>query len=386
MVENEFEEKLPNTESLKDKLTYIKFALFSNEYNKMTNKIISAEKLIEDKYIYIMERNKSIYNLVNTKFQYLNKKEGDQPILATELNFGILNNIIKSLTEIYEQQNKNHYAKCEIFNSKSYQHNDDNTGTTNVMSGTANVMSGTILKSKSKIRLKEHSIFDMPKIFAPLTLRKVHMMIHQIKLSELYKKESPILKISYNGQENYVHLVDEFDNRYIHGEYLNHYYVFEIKDTYSIARELHLEMINSHEYKATNVDNHIKENDQQNRLITIDLSIIEIGVLTKLQLKFDNPANLYMNESLLSSTISLSILLDNSEIDIYNPRTSTSVKSRDTLNEDSFHRPSKSSVQSFFSNYFNTGMESKNDFSRYQSIIPFKSKKILILLFLHYVK
>ena len=375
MVENEFEEKLPNTESLKDKLTYIKFALFSNEYNKMTNKIISAEKLIEDKYIYIMERNKSIYNLVSTKFQYLNNKEGDQLILPTELNFGILNNIIKSFTEIYEQQNKNHYAKYGIFNSKAYEHNDDNKDTTNIMSGTS-------LKSKSKIRLKEHSIFDMPKIFTPLTLRKVHMMIHQIKLSELYKKESPILKISYNGEENYVHLVDEFDNRYIHGEYLNHYYVFEIKDTYSIARDLHLEMINSHEYKASSVNNHIKENDQQNRLISIDLSIIDIGVLTKLQLKFDNPTDINMNESLLSSTISLSILLDNSEIDINNPRTSTSVKSRDTLDEDSFHRPSKSSVQSFFSNYFNTGMGSKNDFSRYQSIIPFKSK-ILIIFILH---
>ena len=85
-----FEQVLPQTDTVLEKLNFIKYALFTNEYNKWDRKIQDVEKIIENYFQKTSSQNNELYKFTKQKYQY---RSGVDPEVLT---YPILAGLVKN--------------------------------------------------------------------------------------------------------------------------------------------------------------------------------------------------------------------------------------------------------------------------------------------------
>jgi len=91
-----FEQTLPDNEKVLDKLSYIKYALFTLKYNILDNKVNAIEKTIQENYFNLtLKQNIVVWNLANNKYSY--KPHGQ----LESLTYAVLAKMIKDFQNSY---------------------------------------------------------------------------------------------------------------------------------------------------------------------------------------------------------------------------------------------------------------------------------------------
>jgi len=85
-----YENVVPKDDTVLEKLSFIKYALFTQIYNKLDQQALSIEKTIEQNHsLHTLQQNVTLFTLANNKYQY--KSSGETEILT----YSVLSKMIK---------------------------------------------------------------------------------------------------------------------------------------------------------------------------------------------------------------------------------------------------------------------------------------------------
>ena len=89
------EQTVPNSDTILGKLNLIKYAFFSDDYNKLDNQTQKIEEVLESHFEQTLAQNVELYRFVRQEYQY--RPGGDPEIL----NYPILTQMIQNLVAAY---------------------------------------------------------------------------------------------------------------------------------------------------------------------------------------------------------------------------------------------------------------------------------------------
>jgi GTPase-activating protein len=264
--EKYFEQSLPSTESLFDKLNFIRYALFTNEYNRLDKKIRAIEKKIEAHYHDVYEQNMAFYALANTYYHYVPNAE-DQP-----LSFPILSRIIKNFLSYFGVQSS-HKVEVKKRVEEDYIREEFSDAP----------------QRKKHVFTESAGKYD-PEKFLTERISRIHFKIHRLSL---YWPEVDQLSIYITYGKDRVSL------RGLSNLSLNLEGEFTLKSTRDITRYILIEL-----YDEKDPRNPVKV-----KYASIDLKGLPVDSITKHIIKFNEDNNDIPNNNYVASEIELSIVL-----------------------------------------------------------------------------
>lgn len=268
--EKYFEQKLPSTDTVLDKLNYIRYALFTNEYNRLDKRITTIEKRIESHHHDVFEQNMAFFSLANTPYHYVNNVE-DQP-----LSYPILSRMIKDFHSYFGVQSNYKAETKKQIEEEDYIRDE---------------FEDSPLKKKKQVF--PETKFD-PEKFLVEKISRIQFKIHKLSL---YWPEIDQLSV------NVIFGKDKLTMKNLQGLNLNFEGEFTLKSTKDIPRYLIIEL---HDEKDPSKPVKVKHTN-------IDLKGIPTESITKHIVKLNEENPDYPNNNYIASEIEISLILSGVE-------------------------------------------------------------------------
>lgn len=265
VIRNLLEQKIPTDANVIDRLSFIRYALFTDQHNRFDRKIQSIQKEIEEHHKDVFDQNLGFFALANNKYNYT------QDDVKT-LSYSSLSKMIKDLHGYYgNNKNKITYIKS-----------DDN------------------IKGEMETYAEDYQLRSGSKVFSDTNLTTdkflrdkvsdVHFKVH--KLSLIWPELDSLAIYATYGKDKIRKDNIQTLNIDFEGE-------FTLKNVRDIPRYLNIEV----------VDEKDKSHVRKIKSMTIDLKRIQINSLTKLIYRFKEELPEVPNENFTTSEAEISILM-----------------------------------------------------------------------------
>lgn len=262
------EQVLPDTQTISQKINYIKF-VFSKNFNKYDNTILQIEDIIRDHNRPIFDQNMTVFALL-----YPPKLPGIQTEARIDsLPFTLLSEVIRKFLKIYAYPEQK--KQIDLLQTKEDEPDD--------MKQTWKGARGTTKKVYAEIEVD-------PQRFLKTRFTHIQIMIHRLNIywPDL---EFLTLRVSYE-KEN-------FDKVGLNTLEVDFPVEFLVTGTTNVARYVTIELINHRD----------KQDPKKIKTVNVDLRSISIDCLTKLVLKFDEITAKHFHDNFTTSEVELSVLL-----------------------------------------------------------------------------
>lgn len=262
------EQFIPSTDTVLDKLNFIKFAFFSQDLSKFDNKIREVENRIHQHNSVIYEQNKVIFGLVNTRYRWPYDTEQES------LSYATLSDMIRTFVVYFAEERKAKQTRYGVYESKQDPKRMQSPSTDQKYKSEKNKLFANMEASLKNVQKR--------------TVNSILLVIHRINIY-CVDFEHLSLRVTYDK--------DQFEKTGINSFDLD--FPIEINTQNNFTRKLSIELYDNKRSKHP-----VKLNG-----VTIDLKAIDYDIPTKMVLRLAEEIENVAHDNFTTSEVEFTILL-----------------------------------------------------------------------------